>query len=292
MSFTSIKLALLVGICGVVPHTHDGTEIVLGDVIISEVLVELDYGRLYPSGFRRRKDTIFDVPGRPNEDILGLLHCLKTPILLDKLHKGMTEHLRFLLQHESIRTSYPAASADKLFESSYVHKHQSGCPTCNVYEISGTVCDAALKASCDELGCDETRLVPRTRLSAIEETNTTPRHLIHFGSIGTADTVMKSARHRDELAESESVIAFEMEGAGVWDKFNCLIIKGACDYADSHKNKKWQDYAAAVAASLAKEILGQYVPHGGPSQAEIPDSKLSTCHSLQFLCWRPRDVLS
>jgi hypothetical protein len=103
---------------------------------------------------------------------------------------------------------------------------------------------------------------------------------------------MKLARHRDELAESELVIAFEMEGAGVWDKFNCLIIKGACDYTDSHKNKKWQDYMAAVAASLAKEILGQYIPHSGPSQAEIPDSKLSTCHSLQFLCWRPRDVLS
>ncbi|KAF7136912.1 hypothetical protein CNMCM5793_006574 [Aspergillus hiratsukae] len=273
MSFTSIKLALLVGICGAVPRKRDGTEVLLGDVIISEILVELDYGRLYPSGFRRRKDTILDVPGRPNEEILGLLHSLKTPLLSEQVHKGMIQHLRTLLQHEKIRTSCPAASEDKLFESDYIHRHHSGCSECNMFEISGSVCDAALTASCDELGCDESRLVPRSRLSATGANNTTPTHLIHFGSIGTADTVIKSAKHRDEYAESELVIAFEMEGAGVWGKFNCLIIKGVCDYADSHKNKIWQDYAAAVAASVAKEVLGLYVRHDGPSQPETPD-----CH--------------
>jgi hypothetical protein len=30
---------------------------------------------------------------------------------------------------------------------------------------------------------------------------------------------------------------------------------GICDYADSHKNKKWQHYAAATAAAYAKELL-------------------------------------
>jgi hypothetical protein len=28
------------------------------------------------------------------------------------------------------------------------------------------------------------------------------------------------------------------------------------DYSDSHKNKRWQGYAAAVAAAYAKELLG------------------------------------
>ena len=28
-----------------------------------------------------------------------------------------------------------------------------------------------------------------------------------------------------------------------------------CDYIDSHKNKDWQEYAAAVAAGCAKELL-------------------------------------
>jgi nucleoside phosphorylase len=85
---------------------------------------------------------------------------------------------------------------------------------------------------------------------------------------------MRSSKHRDQYAESEKVIAFEMEGAGVRKSFNCLIIKGVCDYADSHKNKKWQDYAAAVAASVAKEVLGKYVPH------DQPESDMSECESI------------
>jgi hypothetical protein len=30
---------------------------------------------------------------------------------------------------------------------------------------------------------------------------------------------------------------------------------GICDYSDTHKNKRWQPYAAAVAAAYAKELL-------------------------------------
>jgi nucleoside phosphorylase len=66
---------------------------------------------------------------------------------------------------------------------------------------------------------------------------------------------MKSGEHRDKLAETENVIGFEMEGARVWDNLPCIIIKGMCDYADSHKNKVWQVYAAATAASCAKAFL-------------------------------------
>lgn len=39
------------------------------------------------------------------------------------------------------------------------------------------------------------------------------------------------------------------------DDFSCLVIRGICDYADSHKNKIWQPYAAAVAGAYAKELL-------------------------------------
>ena len=50
-------------------------------------------------------------------------------------------------------------------------------------------------------------------------------------------------------------MCFEMEAAGLMNDFGCLVIRGICDYADSHKNKKWQPYAAATAAACAKEIL-------------------------------------
>jgi hypothetical protein len=46
-----------------------------------------------------------------------------------------------------------------------------------------------------------------------------------------------------------------MEAAGLMNSFPCLVIRGICDYADSHKNKDWQGYAAAVAAAYSKELL-------------------------------------
>ena len=33
------------------------------------------------------------------------------------------------------------------------------------------------------------------------------------------------------------MIAFEMEGAGVWDEVLCIVAKGVCDYADSTSTK-------------------------------------------------------
>jgi len=66
---------------------------------------------------------------------------------------------------------------------------------------------------------------------------------------------MKSGEDRDQIAAKENVIAFDMEGAGVWDILPCLIIKGVCDYADSHKDKRWQNYAAVSAAACMKAFL-------------------------------------
>jgi len=67
---------------------------------------------------------------------------------------------------------------------------------------------------------------------------------------------MKSGEDRDGIAARDGVIAFEMEGAGVWENFpGSLVIKGVCDYADSHKSKRWQGYAAATAAAVMKGFL-------------------------------------
>jgi hypothetical protein len=46
-----------------------------------------------------------------------------------------------------------------------------------------------------------------------------------------------------------------MEAAGLMNDFPCLVIRGICDYADSHKTKEWQGYAAAVAAAYTRELL-------------------------------------
>ncbi|KAB8219920.1 hypothetical protein BDV33DRAFT_204035 [Aspergillus novoparasiticus] len=66
-----------------------------------------------------------------------------------------------------------------------------------------------------------------------------------------------------------------MESAGLMPDFPCIMIRGICDYADSHRNNQWQGYAALVAAAYAKELLG-YVPRDQVSkeglEAEIRSS--------------------
>jgi nucleoside phosphorylase len=71
---------------------------------------------------------------------------------------------------------------------------------------------------------------------------------------------MKFGEEYDQIAKQASIIGFEMESAGVWDIFPCIVIKGACDYADSYKTKKWQRYAAATAAACAKAFLEYWEP--------------------------------
>jgi hypothetical protein len=66
---------------------------------------------------------------------------------------------------------------------------------------------------------------------------------------------MKDAHIRDTLAREEGVLCFEMEAAGPMDHFPCVVIRGICDYSDTHKNDIWQGYAAATAAAYAKELL-------------------------------------
>ena len=80
---------------------------------------------------------------------------------------------------------------------------------------------------------------------------------VHYRLITSGNQVMKDGRRRDEISDDmgESVLCFEMEAAGLMNDFPCLVIRGICDYSDSHKNKEWQRYAAAIAAAEAKEIL-------------------------------------
>ena len=80
---------------------------------------------------------------------------------------------------------------------------------------------------------------------------------VHYGLIASGNQVIKSAVFRDRLNKDlgGDVLCVEMEAAGLMNNFPCIVIRGICDYADSHKNKTWQPYAAATAAACAKELL-------------------------------------
>ena len=235
-SFPNLKLALVVGICGVVPFRSDGsgtTEIVLGDVIVSDGVVQYDLGRRLPEQFVP-KDTLLDTLGRPNIEIRALLAKFKTFDGQSMLKEKTADYLNVLRRRPELAAAYPGAAQDRLFKATDRH-------------VSDGV-------SCEECACNG-EFVPRARL---ERGNSQPP-VVHFGLIASGDTVMKSGEDRDTIARQTGAIGFEMEGAGVWDIAPCVVIKGACDYADSHKTKAWQRYAAATAAACMKAVLNHWV---------------------------------
>jgi len=78
---------------------------------------------------------------------------------------------------------------------------------------------------------------------------------IHYGTIGSSNVAIEDGITRKRLKEELGILCVEMEAAGLMDEFPCLVIRGICDFADSHKCKSWQPYAAATAAAYAKELL-------------------------------------
>lgn len=272
-SFLNIKLCLLVGICGIVPEIS-GLDTVLGDVVVSTTVKQYDFGRQYPTGFEPKNTVDASLRKAP----IALGNFLSYLEASDELHPHTVEHLAALelkVRDNYILNAYQYPSSkdghieDNLYKNDFVHQHRGfSCNLCN----AGSFCQAAADGSCEdaELCCGTSELVPRKRVQDIAEVFKTtavssperqkrlaeilPR--VYLGTIASGDTVMKSGAMRDDIAKRHKVIAFEMEGAGVWDSLPTVVIKGACDYGDSHKNKKFQEYAALTAAACAKALLG------------------------------------
>jgi nucleoside phosphorylase len=224
-TFTSIRFGLMVGIGGGVPSEE--VDMRLGDVVISRPLnvhggvVQYDFGKATPSGFQRT----------------GSLNTPPT-ILLNAVTNLRANHLRGrcrLPEFFSKLNGLPgfareAAGIDVLFETGYNHEGGATCGKCN-----------------------KDRLVPRE--PRVQEV------VVHYGTIASGNQVMRDGAERDRVStELGGVLCFEMEAAGLMNNFPCLVIRGICDYADSHKNKKWQPYAAGTAAAFAKEVLSVIPP--------------------------------
>ncbi|KAL4735941.1 hypothetical protein BDV11DRAFT_173357 [Aspergillus similis] len=254
ISYTGIKLALVVGICGGAPSPPEYREIFLADVIISDSVIEYDFGRQYPGGFLR-KTGVKETMGRPSPEIRSLLNGIRAEKARSELQSRTQQYLQ-VLQQRGAKWCHPGVS-DVLFRASYLHKHHSHVSParCSCYESDSReqICEEALDKDCHELGCNNGQQIRCREVSEAIQTS------IYIGQVASADTVMKSGQHRDEIARREKVIGFEMEGAGVWDYVPCIIIKGVCDYADSHKNKLRQTYAAATGASVAKAFLEYWI---------------------------------
>ncbi|KIV84987.1 hypothetical protein PV11_00730 [Exophiala sideris] len=261
VSFPNTKLALVVGICGGIPYGENQEEIVLGDVIISQALVQYDFGRQYPGGFKR-KTGVRDTLGRLSPEIQGNLAKLETRRYKQRIRNNIATFLQDI-QRKLPGTNHPGLANDVLYNSSYVHRHYP--PTiCDECGKDDEICEVALKTECEQLGCESSMRSTRTNSTS----STKERPVAHFGIMGSGNTVMKSGQHRDRMAQADEIIGFEMEGAGVWDYLPSIVVKGVCDYADSHKRKGWQHYAAATAAACTKALLVEWSVEDTPTGSD------------------------
>ncbi|KUL82102.1 hypothetical protein ZTR_10071 [Talaromyces verruculosus] len=115
----------------------------------------------------------------------------------------------------------------------------------------------------------ETILAKNPKLQRRERAKSEDNPAIHYGLIASGNQLMKDALIRDRLAAEKDVLCFEMEAAGLMNHFPCLVIRGICDYSDSHKNKEWQGYAAMAAAAYAKELLCRVPPNRVEAERKI-----------------------
>ncbi|KAF4340702.1 hypothetical protein FBEOM_5418 [Fusarium beomiforme] len=248
-SFPNIRFGLMVGIGGGAPSAkHD---IRLGDVVVSTRgngkggVFQYDYGKAI-------QEHAFVTTGslnQPPQLLLTALSGLEAEYELEGHQLGA--HVdKVLEQRPRLRQKYsrPPPDSDRLYRPDVVHPDSSdGC---------GDVCSD-----------DPTCLVYRKGRGEQEDDPA-----IHYGLVASANQLMKDALARDKLAASMDVLCFEMEAAGLMNHFPCLVIRGICDYSDSHKNKEWQGFAAMMAAAYAKDLLGQIPP--SKVEAEKPISEI------------------
>ncbi|KAF5505439.1 hypothetical protein CGCS363_v005502 [Colletotrichum siamense] len=244
-TFPSIKIGLMVGIGGGIPSN----KVRLGDVVVSTPtgthpgVVQWDLGKAKEGGNFERTGSL----NNPPTFLLTALTKLETAHEMQE--SKFDEYLEELgSKFPKLASRYLRSEAlrDVLFKADCVH-----------VDMDDT-------SSSDEDEADACRRCDKTM--AKERKLRDPR--IHYGLIASGNQVIKDGMFRDKLNKDfgNHVLCVEMEAAGLMTNFPCIVIRGICDYADSHKDRQWQEHAAAVAAACAKELLAQIEP--GSVQAE------------------------
>lgn len=102
------------------------------------------------------------------------------------------------------------------------------------------------------------------------------RTRIWYGPIGYGAKLTNNKSARDELRDQYNITGLEMEAVGTMSRIPVAIIRGVSHYADGHKNKEWQPYAAAMAAAYAKAMLKQILPPKDQDSGYASESRLPT----------------
>jgi nucleoside phosphorylase len=244
-SFPNVRIGLMVGIGGGSPGKHD---IRLGDIVVSAPrdgeggVFQYDFGKtIQGQGFQHTR-FLNQPPTTLRTALTGLQAQYKR-----KGHR-LDEAIKIILEkNPRLRQEYarPQRGTDRLFKAEVTHDSR-GCAAFCANEPSNLV----LRHERDEHEDDPA---------------------IHYGLIASANQLMKDAFTRDRLTMEKDVLCFEMEAAGLMNNFPCLVIRGICDYADSHKNEEWQGYAAMAAAAYAKDLLCRILPSRVENEKRIGD---------------------
>jgi nucleoside phosphorylase len=248
-SFPNVRIGLMVGIGGGAPSPkHD---IRLGDIVVGTAsnekgcVLQYDFGKMIQG--QDFKETGFLNP--PPTFLRAAVNGIIAQYELDG--HGLKESIDCVLEKRPrLKKRYmkPDPSTDSLYHSGIIHPQD-------------------VEGSCSVLcGDDPSKLVLRR-----ERTEDEDNPAIHYGLIASANKLMKDATIRDKLANEKGVLCFEMEAAGLMNQFPCLVIRGICDYSDSHKNKEWQGYAAMVAAAYAKDLLYRISPNSVEAEKKIAE---------------------
>jgi nucleoside phosphorylase len=236
-AFPELEHGLLVGIGGGVPVKTDNGDVRLGDVVVGTPAgvhpgtVRYDQGKTETGGFTHTG--CLSRPPAPFLVAAKKLEAIRRPEN-DPIGRNLK---RFEVRRPAQEQFHPGENEDRLYEPGYCHQSR-GIP-------------------CSECGCDPERLVHRDQRNNGKEP---PYVVVHGGTIATGGQVIKDPVVRDEVAQKFGAICFEMEAAGVLYDFPCLVIRGISDYCDSHKDRKWHNYAAATAAAYARALL-EHVPY-------------------------------
>lgn len=227
-TFPKIQFGLMVGIGGGAPNNR--TDIRLGDIVVSKPsgrysgVVQYDYGKALQGGQFEQTGMLNHAPHVLLTHMAHLQaeHMSKKK---DVLFKTVSEVLEL---HKDMMDGFksPGQDQDQLYHSTYKH--------------------VAMEDTC--MKCHKRYLIHRKPRDSVE-----PQ--IHYGLIASGNQVMKDSEIRDRLAQELGILCLEMEAAGLMNQLPCLVIRGICDYSDSHKNKDWQGYAALTAAAYGKLLL-------------------------------------
>nr|RBQ91348.1 hypothetical protein FVER53263_09390 [Fusarium verticillioides] len=243
-TFSNLRAVLMVGIGGGVPGKKD---IRLGDIVVGSVgrnssgVIQYDYGRAV-------QGEEFAVTGHLNQPPMAFLTAMSALHATYEMegHEIESNIDKALRKYKRLAKKYkkPAVSTDRLYEANFVHQGHEGI-------------------SCSR-SCGDDNLVHRYER---DEDENNPA--IHCGLIASGNSMMKDALQRDKLAAKHGILCFEMEAAGLMNHFPCVVIRGICDYSDTHKNDEWQEYAAMAAAAYTKDLLLQVAPSSVQKEERI-----------------------